>query len=202
MSVVIVDYGVGNLASIANMVKRAGGRAEISSIPEVISEASSLIFPGVGSFDAARAEIDARGLAGVLHSKARVERVPVLGICVGMQLMATESQEGRLPGLGWLDTRVVRFDDMPPLRLPCIGWNAVEVDPHCPLLTGLQGRSFYFLHSYRLASEGYTSAWAEYGVRYPAAIQFGNLFGTQFHPEKSGDAGLHLFRNFLSLSAS
>lgn len=201
---VIVDWGVGNIGSVANAVRLAGGTAEISASPERIAVARRLILPGVASFDAAVAGIDRLGLREVLGGRVIGEGVPTLGICLGMQLLFDGSDEGGGAGFGWLSGRVRRFSPSPALRLPHMGWNTLEGARACPLLEGLPPRSrFYFVHSFHLdAADGPTVvACCDYGYRFAAVVQSGNLFGVQFHPEKSHQAGLRLIANFLSVAS-
>lgn len=208
MKSVVVDYGVGNLGAIVNMIRRAGGDAIIARAPEEIAKAQSLVLPGVGRFDAARQAMADWGQESVLRHLVTEQRIPTLGICLGLQLMAESSQEGALSGLGWLTDSTIRFptgipNSNQPLRLPHIGWNPIRATHGGGrLMAGLDQARFYFLHSYHLAdaTAAHVTATCDYGHVFPAVIERGNLFGTQFHPEKSHDAGLRLFRNFLAVS--
>jgi glutamine amidotransferase len=197
--ITIVDYGMGNLESIRNMLRRVGVRAAITGDPEAIGEAEKLLLPGVGSFDAAMREIDARGLREVLDRKALAERVPILGICLGMQLMARGSEEGELPGLGWLDADVLRFPSDLGLKVPHMGWNLVTATRPSPLTAGLpEEPRFYFVHSYYVQADRHADAvlTAHYGVTFAAAMEAANIHGAQFHPEKSHRFGMQLLANF------
>lgn len=202
--VVIVDYGMGNLGSIRNMISRLGSESVVSSEATVIAQGAKLILPGVGAFDSAMNRLHALHLVDVLAERALAARVPVLGICLGMQLMTRGSEEGSLPGLGWFQADTVRFR-MPmearSLRLPHMGWNVIRPARPDPLLTGLDEDSrFYFVHSYhvRCQDRSQVLATAHYGIEFDAAIVHGNLAGTQFHPEKSHRYGLRLLSNFLA----
>jgi imidazole glycerol-phosphate synthase subunit HisH len=203
--IVIVDYGMGNLGSIANMFKKIGTSAEVSSDPNVVKRADKLVLPGVGAFDAGMREIDARGLRTVLTEKVIGEATPILGICLGTQLMTKGSEEGTSPGLGWIDADTVRFrfPDRASLRVPHMGWNEVCPAKESLLVSGLDALPrFYFVHSYHLVCREKEDVLmtADYGYKFVAAVERGNIVGVQFHPEKSHKFGLQLLRNFSSLS--
>lgn len=200
--ITIVDYGVGNLGSILNMFKRVGVPAVITGDVAAIAQAEKILLPGVGAFDHAMRRIDEAGLRDVLDRKAMIERVPVLGVCLGMQLMTRGSEEGSLPGLGWVDATVHRFPAATGLKVPHMGWNEVEVVRQTALTEGWPGDPrFYFVHSYYvdLADPADRLLRARYGVDFDAGFQHGTLFGAQFHPEKSHRFGMNLFRNFEAL---
>ncbi|HEV2352817.1 MAG TPA: imidazole glycerol phosphate synthase subunit HisH [Puia sp.] len=200
----IVDYGVGNLASIKNMLKKAGKDALISSDPDAISEADKLILPGVGAFDTCAEKLGQSGLTGILNKKVLEEGTPVLGVCVGMQLLMEGSEEGSLPGLGWIKGRVVRFrqERLPAgWKVPHMGWTDIVVRKPSPLFEGMYAEPrFYFVHSYHPdpANEEDVLVEADYGYRFVAGMEHGNIAGVQFHPEKSHKFGLRLFSNFVS----
>ena len=200
--ITIVDYGMGNLGSICNMFKRIGTGVEVTSDVNRIAAARKLLLPGVGAFDAAMSRIQERGLRAVLNQKALEERVPVLGICLGMQLLTRSSEEGRLPGLGWVNATTRRFPVHQELPVPHMGWNLVRPATPSPLTTGLDDESrFYFVHSYyvRMEDEAKATLTTTYGVPFHAALQDGNIYGAQFHPEKSHRYGMRLLRNFANL---
>ncbi|MBT8492264.1 MAG: imidazole glycerol phosphate synthase subunit HisH [Deltaproteobacteria bacterium] len=203
MDVVVVDYGMGNLRSVHKALERVGCNASISSDPAAISTASRLVLPGVGHFAKGMANLDSRGLLGVLNQRVLEAQVPVLGICLGLQLMSRHSEEGDCNGLGWIDADTVKFDfstSSKPLRVPHIGWNTLNVDSGSSLLSTVAGHdSFYFTHSFHLArcAAEIRAATTTYGESFVSAIQAGNLFGTQFHPEKSHKRGLDLLRRFV-----
>jgi glutamine amidotransferase len=200
--ITIVDYGMGNLASIANMLKRVGCPSRITSDAGGIASAPKLILPGVGAFDMGMRNLAERGLVDVLHRRVRHDGIPVLGICLGMQLFARGSEEGVLPGLGLLEATAVRF--LPPgsgerLKVPHVGWNHVEARKPSRLLDGLACPTrFYFVHSYHLRLDRPTDLLAEtvHGHPFPSAVETGNLLGVQFHPEKSHSFGMRLLKNF------
>jgi imidazole glycerol-phosphate synthase subunit HisH len=205
MEITIVDFGMGNLGSIPNMLKRLGATARITSDPTEIAKAGKLILPGVGSFDAAMRNIESRGFIPVLRQKAFDERIPILGLCLGMELLADRSDEGRLPGLGWVPGTVVRFDPTvtdPPLRVPHMGWNTLVTRMDIPLLRDLGDEArFYFAHSYHFVCDDPMdiAATTMYGSEFTCAVQRDNVMGIQFHPEKSHRFGLRVFANFLAL---
>jgi len=200
--IVIVDYGMGNLGSIVNMFKKIGAKAIISGDPEVIATAPKLLLPGVGSFDRAMERIHELGLKPVLDEQALVVKKPILGICLGMQLLTRGSEEGKLPGLGWVPADTIRFPSMPGLRIPHMGWNVVQPSTPSPLTRNLPEESrFYFVHSYRVnVDEEHNSILkCQYGVSFDAAVQKENIYGAQFHPEKSHRFGMQLLRNFAAI---
>ena len=198
--ITIVDYGMGNLGSIRNMLAKIGAPSRIVSDPEQVARAQKLILPGVGAFDAGMESLDRSGLVAVLNERALEARVPTLGICLGMHLMARGSEEGRRTGLGWVDAQVSRFrpSDVA-LKVPHMGWNRVSVVRPSPLIEALPEEArFYFVHSYYVScrKEHDVLLRTNYGVRFDAAFECGNLWGAQFHPEKSHKFGMQLLRNF------
>lgn len=203
--IAIVDYGLGNIQAIANIYSRLGIVAAPAATADAIEQAERIILPGVGSFDWAMLSLDNAGLRAPLDHAARVARKPVLGICVGMQMMAHGSEEGQRDGLGWLDADVRRFGSgaaPAPEVLPHMGWNDVAPAQPSPLMHGLEADArFYFLHSYYVAPrrEGLTFAVTEYGGDFACGVQEGNCYGVQFHPEKSHAWGVQLLRNFATL---
>ena len=202
--IVIVDYGIGNLGSIANMFRKVGAAATISSDAAAIEDAEKIVLPGVGSFDRAMRELVASGLIPTLQAKVQAG-TPLLGVCLGMQLLGRGSEEGALPGLGWVDASVVHF--RPPgsngsranLKVPHMGWNVLEPARDHPLLADLgEEPRFYFVHSYHVVCDDPRTALghADYGGPFVAAISQDNILGVQFHPEKSHKFGMQLLRNF------
>jgi glutamine amidotransferase len=205
--IVIVDYGLGNLGSIQNMLKRLGFHSIISSELAVIERATKLILPGVGSFDTGIRNLHDLGLWRLLNDKAIVQDVPVLGICLGAQLMCKRSEEGCLPGLGWFDAEVLgfdkRFEGDKRLPVPNMGWRNVEINRQSKLLTDIQENPrYYFVHSYFLnaCNQEDVILTAQYGFPFAAALNKGNIYGVQFHPEKSHKFGFALMKNFALLS--
>jgi glutamine amidotransferase len=200
--ITIVDYGIGNLGSIANMFKRIGAPAEVTGDPARIAAAGKILLPGVGAFDSAIERIDAARLRPVLHRKALEDRIPILGICLGMQLLTRGSEEGRLPGLGWIAADTVRFPALAGLKVPHMGWNLVRQTRPSALTAGLGSDArFYFVHSYHVRADDPRDAIlrVHHGVEFDAAIQSGNIYGAQFHPEKSHRFGMQLLTNFAKL---
>jgi imidazole glycerol-phosphate synthase subunit HisH len=198
----IVDYGVGNIQAIANIYKRLNIPARIARTAKELAEAERLILPGVGSFDWAMARLNNSGLREVLDDLVRSKSRPVLGICVGMQMLAKRSDEGSLQGLGWIDAEVKKFDRGAPSQrayLPHMGWN--DVEPRCREClfkdVGATGR-FYFLHSYYFApkDQNMVLGVTDYGGPFASCVHDANIFGVQFHPEKSHQWGIQLLKNF------
>ena len=199
--IVIVDYGMGNLASIANMLKKAGAQARISSDSGVIAGASKLILPGVGAFDAGMKNLHERGLIAPLNAAVLERRTPVIGLCLGMQLMTRRSEEGKAEGLGWIDAETVRFrlGEHGALKVPHMGWNTMRFAQATPLEAGLDSDSrFYFVHSFHVVcrTESEILGRTSYGYEFTSAVSRDNITGVQFHPEKSHRFGLQLLRNF------
>jgi len=193
MSVVIIDYGAGNVVSVLNALERLGVKAVISFDSEVIKSADKVIFPGVGHATEAMKQLSEKGLIDVIKNLKQ----PVLGICLGMQLLCKSSEEGGVNGIGVFDTRVEKFDNT--LKVPQMGWNNLTTADG-KLFNGLNGDSFcYFVHSYYVPFNDFTRATADYGLPFSAAIEKDNFYGCQFHPEKSGVVGEQILRNFIAL---
>jgi glutamine amidotransferase len=200
----VVDYGVCNVGSILNMYRRLGVEAAVAATAQDIEGAERLILPGIGAFDSGMRNLQERGLSAALDRAARERGVPVLGICLGMQLMASASTEGSLPGLGWVEGRVKHFGEIAPgrtegLKVPHIGWNFIQrLRPH-PVFEGLEEPArFYFVHSYCLECDlASTLARSHYsGIGFTAMLAKGNIIGAQFHPEKSHRFGMRLLANY------
>lgn len=196
----LVNYGLGNIQAFAHIYRRLNIPLRVASTPEELEGASRLILPGVGAFDWAMARLNASGLRERLEALVRVQKVPVLGVCSGMQIMGLRSDEGELPGLGWIDAEVKRLDalgrDLGPL--PHMGWNDITATGADPLFGTIDEPRYYFLHSYCMVPRQPADviATASYGVTFAAAVRSGHVMGTQFHPEKSHQWGVELLRNF------
>jgi glutamine amidotransferase len=202
--IAIVDYGMGNIGSLQNMVGRAGGEPVVVNTAEQVRAAGKLILPGVGAFDNAMEKLTRLGLADALTASVLGARVPVLCICLGAQLVMEQSEEGRLRGLGWILGGVKRFSFPPEtrLRVPHMGWNEVSIVKASRLFEGMQSEPcFYFVHSYYLepAELGDVLTTSVYGITFASALERGNIFATQFHPEKSHTYGLRLVQNFVGI---
>lgn len=200
--IAIVDYGLGNVQAFINIYKRLNIPAALASTAESLLQADHIILPGVGSFDWAMQCLERAGLRQSLDQQVLDRKVPVLGVCVGMQMMARASEEGSEAGLGWIDAKVRRFAFTPDnhqLMLPHMGWNEIELVRPSGLLKGLETDSrFYFLHSYYFAPSSATDVIisADYGAGFACGVQVGNCYGVQFHPEKSHGWGIQLLKNF------
>ena len=197
----IVDYGLGNVRAFANIYRRLGIAAKAVCTADELVKAERLILPGVGSFDFAMLRLRESGMTEALNNRVLSDGVPILGVCVGMQIMADASEEGRAAGLGWIPGRVEKFRDEwfnTRTHLPHMGWNDVELAGAPALFSNLIEPRFYFLHSYffRPADEGHVVARTHYGQVFPSALRHGNIWATQFHPEKSHDWGVGLLRDF------
>jgi glutamine amidotransferase len=200
--ITIVDYGMGNLGSVLNMFKKVGASAQISADLETIAKAKKILLPGVGAFDTAMEKInDTPGLKEVLDQKALKEKVPVLGICLGMQLLTNSSEEGGLNGLGWIPGKALHFKGRidAALKIPHMGWNTASMQKFNALNAGYEGEvRFYFVHSYfvQAAKPENSLMKTNYGLDFDSALVQDNIFGAQFHPEKSHKFGMKLFENF------
>lgn len=202
--ITIVDYGLGNVKAFANIYRQLNIPVRIADSTAALAGARKIILPGVGAFDWAMARLDASGMRAMLDRLVLDEKADVLGVCVGMQMMARRSEEGREAGLGWIDAEVVKLDTARlngQTRLPHMGWNDISLHRPSPLFDGLEGSRFYFLHSFCMmpADDGAILAKADYGVTFAAAIGADNIYATQFHPEKSHAGGIRLLKNFAGL---
>ena len=203
--IAVVDYGLGNLRAFANMLNDLRLPHCVTGDPDILGSANHLILPGVGHFDKAMELLGESGLVPVLEQRVLAEGTPLLGVCVGMQMLATSSEEGARPGLGWIKGDVVRFPCSHagiPLPIPHMGWNDVTPLPDVPLFRSAAAHPrFYFLHSFhfRCQSAGSALATADYGGEFPCAVGRDNVFGVQFHPEKSHGWGASLLADFAAL---
>lgn len=203
--ITIVDYGLGNIQAIANIYRRLNIPARTAATQQELDGAEKIILPGVGAFDWAMSRLEASGMRASLDRLVLEDRRPVLGICVGMQMLGSASDEGELDGLGWIEGDIKRFDEEKftgPTHLPHMGWNDVTPLAATPLFAGLeQDARFYFLHSYYFAprSEADTLAVTEYGGSFACSVARDNVYGVQFHPEKSHQWGVRLLKNFAEM---
>ncbi len=200
----IINYGLGNLTSIRNMCRRIGVDAEITADPAVIGSADRLILPGVGHFRKGMENLHGSGLKLLLDRLVLEEKRPILGICLGAQLMTGHSEEGDTDGLGWVDADTVRFRNggVAGLKVPHMGWREIKITAENPLLAGLPGEPrFYFVHSYHFEfrQPAEVTATALYGYEFACAFRKNNIYGTQFHPEKSHKFGMKVLENFAAL---
>lgn len=203
--IVIINYGMGNLNSVLNMFKKVGAQAIITSDLNMIEKADKLMLPGVGAFDNAMANINNMGLIPVLNKKVLEDKIPILGICLGMQLLTKSSEEGNLQGLGWLDAETKRFnfgENTQNLKTPHMGWNLANIKHQKNIFDKMNGESkFYFVHSYHVVCCDETDILATtfYGYEFTSAVHKENIYGTQFHPEKSHKFGMQVLKNFTLL---
>ena len=200
--ITIVDYGVGNLISIKNMLKKGGIESKISSEKEDVLNADKLILPGVGSFDYGMKQLRMAGLADILNERVLNKKVPILGLCLGVQLLTGSSEEGNEKGLGWIKGKTVAFDKSKlssSEKIPHMGWAEVKDFQQSKLFTGMyEEPRFYFVHSFHLQLENEADklASSRYGYDFTAGIEHDNILGVQFHPEKSHKFGMKLLENF------
>lgn len=200
--IAIIDYGLGNLGSIANMLKVIGEKNIITSNGKEIEAADKLILPGVGAFDAGMANLNRNGLTDIIKEQVRNKKKPILGICLGMQLLGRKSEEGKAEGLALIpfDNRRFRFTNGAGLKIPHMGWDVVDFKIVHPLLDGIKGQQrYYFVHSYYAVCDDQENILmtCDYGYEFAAAVVKDNVVGVQFHPEKSHNFGMALLENFV-----
>lgn len=197
----IINYELGNLGSIQNMLKVIGEKSIISSEAKELQKCGKLILPGVGAFDAGMSKLNESGLTSFIKEAALVEKKPILGICLGMQLLGRKSEEGVLPGLELIPFDNIKFRlDHARLKIPHMGWDIVEMKKNIPLIKGLNGiQRYYFVHSYHAECDREENVFmtCDYGYEFAAAVSKDNIMGVQFHPEKSHDFGMALLKNFV-----
>jgi glutamine amidotransferase len=204
--ITIIDYGVGNLTSIYNMLKRIGEASQITSNPDIIAAANKFILPGVGNFDFGIDQLRKAPYFDILCKKVQEDKIPLLGVCLGMQLLAEGSEEGGAPGLGWIKGTVKKFDakkvNDAGLKIPHMGWTDIEINKPSLLMQDMPaGAHFYFVHSYHLtpANPEDVLLTSNYGYDFTAGVERDNIVAVQFHPEKSHRFGMQLYRNFARL---
>lgn len=200
--IVIIDYGMGNCGSMQNMIKKSGFKAIISGKQEDIELATTLILPGVGAFDNAMVKLTESGLINIIKKKVLIDKVRFLGVCLGMQLLFSHSEEGKHSGLGWLEGSVERFSFSAPellsLKVPHMGWNEISSPSDSFIFKEMEHPRFYFVHSFHVnCPKEYVIGETIYGYNFVCAVNKENIFGAQFHPEKSHKFGLQFFKNFL-----
>lgn len=198
----VVDYGTSNLASVVNMLRKAGAAVRVARTAEDILSASKLLLPGVGHFEHGMTMLNQSGLRVALDQFGLELKRPVLGICLGAQILGTSSEEGSVPGLGWIDMKCERFKAELGVRVPHMGWNKIQRKKPCLLFDRMEPEArFYFVHSYhmRCSDASNIAATSIHGAEFTCAVQRGNIFGVQFHPEKSLRYGLSLLREFVAM---
>lgn len=205
--IVIIDYNMGNFAAIKNMLKKLGHDALVTTNPNDLNKASKIILPGVGSFDYGIENLDKLGFVDILKHKVVVEKIPILGVCLGMQLLTNSSEEGKKSGLGYIDAKTVKFvfnNKDYKLKVPNMGWNQINKKTNNSILESkFEQQRFYFVHSYYVICNKKEDilATSNYGIEFVSAFRRNNIFGCQFHPEKSHKYGLEVLKNFAELEA-
>lgn len=201
--IAIVDYEMGNVGSVFNMLRKLRVKAQITKNSDDIAAADKLILPGVGHFDKGMANLKQHDLIGVLNEQVLEHKKPVLGICLGMQMMTRGSEEGSMPGLGWVAADTLRFTPQDDLKIPHMGWNQTRSTSNAKLFSHSTEdfERFYFVHSYYVKTDNSqdVAAYCNYGHDFVAAFEVNNIMGVQFHPEKSHVFGMNLFKRFVSL---
>ena len=199
LKVCIVDYGIGNIKAFKNIYDKLNINVEIASKKEQFVNATHLILPGVGTFDWAMSKLNESGLRETLDGLVLEKKIPILGICVGMQIMASQSEEGVLSGLNWIEGKILKLDK--DIILPHMGWNNIKLSNKSDLFNNIENFEFYFLHSYyyKTKDDKHILSMSKYGNSFTSAIYKENIFGTQFHPEKSHKNGIKILENFLKI---
>jgi glutamine amidotransferase len=202
--IVIIDFGMGNLNSVKKKLARLNINAIITSDVKIIELADKIILPGVGHFAVAMTKLLALNLIGVLNHEVLIKKKPVLGICLGMQLMAKHSEEGNSAGLGWFDANVIKFKikDAYKHKIPHTGWNQIEIAKASPLMLNIPNLSeFYFVHAYHFITSNQSDIlnYSDYEYKFVSGVEKENIFGVQYHPEKSHDLGEQILKNFIQI---
>jgi len=201
--ITIVDYGMGNVGSVFNMLRKLRAKVQISSDKNEIAKSDKLILPGVGHFDRGMDSLNSSGLATILTEHALVNKKPILGICLGMQMMTRGSEEGTQQGLGWVAANTIKFSPNNNLKIPHMGWNRVQSSIGAKLFesTTDEPERFYFVHSYYVRADNSkdVAAYCHYGHDFVASFAVDNIMGVQFHPEKSHLFGMNLFKRYIAL---
>ncbi len=202
--ITIIDYGVGNIRAYINLYERININIRVAYNPTDIKKATKIILPGVGAFDYAMTRLNSSGMREIITELVFEKKIPIIGICVGMQMLADKSEEGELPGLGWIPGEVMQFDSSvlsPKRRLPHMGWNNISHDNDNLFNSIDLNNRFYFLHSYyfKCKNEENILATTDFGANFTSAIKKDNIYGVQFHPEKSHSNGVQLLKNFANI---
>jgi imidazole glycerol-phosphate synthase subunit HisH len=202
--VTLLDYGLGNIQAFHHIYSQLNLNVDVATNTSQLELAEKIILPGVGAFDCAMNRLNNSGMREVLDDLVLNKKIPVLGVCVGLQMMANRSEEGELPGLGWINGEVKRFDNAVfsgKTHLPHMGWNDISIWGNSPLFGGLTSSRFYFLHSYYFSpyKPSQTLASTNYGGEFSSAVSNGHIYGVQFHPEKSHACGIQVLKNFAEL---
>jgi len=198
----IIDYGLGNINAICSAYESIGVNYQIIDNAIDLKDSTHVILPGVGSFDDAMSKINNSDFNEILNFLVLEKKIYILGICIGLQIMSNSSSEGDMKGFGWIDVETKMLDlNNIKFKIPHMGWNKIKSINDCPMLKGVDDKEFYFLHSFNISdvNHKYTSATSTYGLPITAAISHKNIFGTQFHPEKSHHQGLEILKNFSML---
>jgi glutamine amidotransferase len=206
LTIDIVDYGIGNIGSVARMIEKSGGIARRITSPKELINSTKIILPGVGNFDHGMSQLISLGWVEILDEKVMKNGIPLLGICLGMQLLCNKSEEGIIPGLGFIDADVVKFKDnyIEKLKIPNMGWRDIHLVRENPLFnSSIYEERFYFVHSFFVDCKdtNITIASSNYGIEFCAAFQSNNIFGVQFHPEKSHRFGMELLKRFIGIKS-
>lgn len=201
--ITIIDYGMGNVGSVFNMLRKLRAKVQISNDKNEIAKSDKLILPGVGHFDRGIDNLNASGLSSILSEQVLVNKKPILGICLGMQMMTRGSEEGVQQGLGWVAADTIKFPPSNTLKVPHMGWNQVNSLKGAKLFeySPEEAERFYFVHNYYVRADNVkdVAAYCHYGHDFVASFEAGNILGVQFHPEKSHLFGMNLFQRFLAL---
>ena len=200
---VIIDYGMGNLYSVFKKLKKLNAEVFVGNTTDSINKADKIILPGVGHFGKAMNQLYKLNIIDTLNTAVLIHKKPILGICLGMQLMTKRSEEGNLNGFGWFDAEVIKFNisEVYKFKVPHIGWNNIKINKKSKLMTGISDSDkFYFVHSYHVITKSKDILnTTDYEYTFVSALEKNNIFGVQYHPEKSHDIGDTLFRNFIDL---
>ena len=199
IKVCVIDYGIGNIKAFKNIYEKSNINVQVVSKKNQFEDVTHLILPGVGAFDWAMSKLNESDLRETLDTLVLDKKIPILGVCVGMQMMASQSEEGVLPGLNWIKGKVLKLDEN--TLLPHMGWNTIKFSVKSELFNNIENPEFYFLHSYyyKIEDDKNILSTSEYGELFTSAIYKENIFGTQFHPEKSHENGIKILENFVKI---